>query len=137
MFHVLTTEVTPKYERMKMAEQSSSPCLAVTVWGQPSAWSGRRSRAQLLHPVRTPDEPSAVFIPSGGIHLLFPSLEGHFLAMGVYQSFVDSPTSAWCALPHEHSFLAMRLDKRALVGSSHTLATLYRWQGAFVAVEVG
>ncbi|XP_029685938.1 LOW QUALITY PROTEIN: adhesion G-protein coupled receptor V1 [Takifugu rubripes] len=61
--------------------------------------------------------------------------EGHFLAMGVYQSFVDSPTSAWCALPHQHSFLAMRLDKRAVVGSSHTLATLYRWQGAFVAVE--
>lgn len=75
--------------------------------------------------------------PSGGINLLFPSPEGHFLALGVYQSFVDRPTSAWCALPHQRSVLAMRLDKRAAVGSSQALATLYRWQGAFVAVEVG
>lgn len=80
---------------------------------------------------------SVLLTPSGGTHLLLSSLEGHFLAMGVYQSFVDSPTSAWCALPHERSSLAMRLDQRAPVGSSHTLATLYRWQGAFVAVEVG
>lgn len=80
---------------------------------------------------------AVLLLPSGGIHSLFPSLEGPFLAMGVYQSFVDSPTSAWCTLPHQHSFLAMRLDKRAFVGSSHTLATLYRWQGALVAVEVG
>lgn len=57
--------------------------------------------------------------------------------MGVYQSFEDSPTSAWCLLPEELPFLAVRLDKEPAVGSSHTLATLYRWQGVFVAVQVG
>lgn len=56
MFHALTTEVTPKYVQMKTAEQSSSPCLSVTVWARPSAWSGRRRRARLWHLVRTPDE---------------------------------------------------------------------------------
>lgn len=56
--------------------------------------------------------------------------------MGVYQSFEDSPTSAWCSLPEDHSFLAVRLDKRPIIGSSYTLATLYRWQGVFVPVEV-
>ncbi|XP_047184912.1 adhesion G-protein coupled receptor V1 [Scophthalmus maximus] len=60
---------------------------------------------------------------------------GHLPVMGVYQSFRDSPTSAWCFLPDELSFLAMRLDKRPVVGSSHTLATLYRWQGVFVQLE--
>lgn len=57
--------------------------------------------------------------------------------MGVYQSFEDSPTSAWCSLTEGPSFFAMRLDKKPVVGSSHTLATLYRWQGVFVAVQVG
>lgn len=57
--------------------------------------------------------------------------------MGVYQSFEDSPTSAWCSLAEEPPFLAVRLDKEPVVGSSHTLATLYRWQGVFVAVQVG
>ncbi|KAK1892564.1 Adhesion G-protein coupled receptor V1, partial [Dissostichus eleginoides] len=33
------------------------------------------------------------------------------------------------------SFLAMRLDRRPGVGSSYSLATLYRWQGVFVPVE--
>ncbi|XP_069555964.1 adhesion G-protein coupled receptor V1 [Brachyistius frenatus] len=61
--------------------------------------------------------------------------EGHFSVMGVYQSFEDNPTSAWCSLPEDPSFLAMRLDRRPTVGSSHTLATLYRWQGVFVPVE--
>lgn len=64
-------------------------------------------------------------------------LEGHVSVMGVYQRFEDNPTSGWCSLPKGHSFLAMRLDKRPIVGSPHTLATLYRWQGVFVAVEVG
>lgn len=57
--------------------------------------------------------------------------------MGVYQSFEDSPTSAWCSLGEEPPFLAVRLDKEPVVGSSHTLATLYRWQGVFVALQVG
>ncbi|XP_070689817.1 adhesion G-protein coupled receptor V1 [Pempheris klunzingeri] len=61
--------------------------------------------------------------------------EGHLAVMGVYQSFKDNPTSAWCSLPEGPSFLAMRLDRRATTGSSQTLATLYRWQGVFVAVE--
>ncbi|XP_075895105.1 adhesion G-protein coupled receptor V1 isoform X2 [Nelusetta ayraudi] len=61
--------------------------------------------------------------------------EGHLPVMGVYQSFEDSPTSAWCSLPEEPPFLAVRLDKEPAVGSSHTLATLYRWQGVFVAVQ--
>ncbi|XP_044053980.1 adhesion G-protein coupled receptor V1 isoform X2 [Siniperca chuatsi] len=61
--------------------------------------------------------------------------EGHLPVMGVYQSFEDNPTSAWCSLPEGPSFLAMRLDRRPVVGSSHTLATLYRWQGVFVPVE--
>ncbi|XP_044225055.1 adhesion G-protein coupled receptor V1 isoform X2 [Thunnus albacares] len=61
--------------------------------------------------------------------------EGHLPVMGVYQSFEDNPTSAWCSLPEGPAFLAMRLDKSPTVGSSHTLATLYRWQGVFVPVE--
>ncbi|XP_074526084.1 adhesion G-protein coupled receptor V1 [Halichoeres trimaculatus] len=64
------------------------------------------------------------------------SSEGLLPVMGVYQSFEDISTSAWCSIPEEGtSFLAMRLDKRPMVGSSHTLATLYRWQGVFVPVE--
>ncbi|XP_053180894.1 adhesion G-protein coupled receptor V1 [Scomber japonicus] len=61
--------------------------------------------------------------------------EGNLLVMGVYQSFEDNPTSAWCSLPEGPSFLAMRLDKSPTVGSSHTFATLYQWQGVFVSVE--
>ncbi|KAM7416521.1 hypothetical protein PAMA_018533 [Pampus argenteus] len=61
--------------------------------------------------------------------------EGHLPVMGVYQSFEENPTSAWCSLPEGPSFLAMRLDRSPTVGSSHTLATLYRWQGVFVPVE--
>ncbi|KAE8292326.1 hypothetical protein D5F01_LYC09693 [Larimichthys crocea] len=61
--------------------------------------------------------------------------EGPLPVMGVYQSFEDNPTSAWCSLPKGPSFLAMRLDKRPNVGFSHTLASLYRWQGIFVPVE--
>lgn len=56
--------------------------------------------------------------------------------MGVYQSFEDSPTSAWCSLPRGPSSLAMRLDRTPTDGFSHTLATLYQWQGVFVPVEV-
>ncbi|XP_051279685.1 adhesion G-protein coupled receptor V1 isoform X2 [Dicentrarchus labrax] len=61
--------------------------------------------------------------------------EGHLSVMGVYQSFEDNPTSAWCSIPEGPFFLAMRLDRRPSVGSSHTLATLYRWQGVYVPVE--
>uniref|UniRef100_H2M3Y4 Adhesion G-protein coupled receptor V1 n=1 Tax=Oryzias latipes TaxID=8090 RepID=H2M3Y4_ORYLA len=61
---------------------------------------------------------------------------GPFPVMGWYQSFEDNPTSAWCTLPEKHSFLALRLDKRPMIGSSYTLATLYRWQGVFVPIEV-
>lgn len=141
MFYVLESEVTLKYLQMKMAEQSSSQCLAVMVWGQLSVWNGKHTLTQLLHLVRTLHRfffqlSNTLSVPLGKI-VLFQSLEGHFLAMGVYQSFVDSPTSAWCSLPYEDSFLAMRLDKRPVVGSSHTFATLYRWQGVFVAVQVG
>uniref|UniRef100_A0A4W6G876 Adhesion G-protein coupled receptor V1 n=1 Tax=Lates calcarifer TaxID=8187 RepID=A0A4W6G876_LATCA len=60
---------------------------------------------------------------------------GETILMGVYQSFEDTPTSAWCSLPGELSFLVMRLDRRPSVGSAHTLATLYRWQGVFVPFE--
>lgn len=69
--------------------------------------------------------------------MLFFLLEGPLPVMGVYQSFEDNPTSAWCSLPKGPSFLAMRLDRRPNVGFSHTLASLYRWQGVFVPVEVG
>ncbi|KAM9360944.1 adhesion G-protein coupled receptor V1 [Symphorus nematophorus] len=61
--------------------------------------------------------------------------EGYLSVMGVYQSFEDYPTSGWCSLPEGLSFLAMRLDRRPVVGSSYTLATLYQWQGVFVPVE--
>ncbi|XP_040899032.1 adhesion G-protein coupled receptor V1 [Toxotes jaculatrix] len=60
---------------------------------------------------------------------------GHLSVMGVFQSFEDSSTSAWCSLPEELSFLVMRLDRKPIVGSPHTLATLYRWQGVFVPIE--
>uniref|UniRef100_UPI0037E7935A adhesion G-protein coupled receptor V1 n=1 Tax=Semicossyphus pulcher TaxID=241346 RepID=UPI0037E7935A len=61
--------------------------------------------------------------------------DGHLSVMGVYQSFEENPTSAWCSLPEGPPFLAMRLDRMPMVGSSHTLATLYQWQGVFVPVE--
>ncbi|XP_057687080.1 adhesion G-protein coupled receptor V1 isoform X4 [Corythoichthys intestinalis] len=63
------------------------------------------------------------------------AFEGNFPVMGVYQSFEDSPTSTWCSVPGMPSILAVRLDKSPAVGSSHTLATLYQWQGVFVSVE--
>nr|XP_057927104.1 adhesion G-protein coupled receptor V1 isoform X2 [Doryrhamphus excisus] len=61
--------------------------------------------------------------------------EGPLSMMGLYQSFEDSPTSAWCSLPGIPSMLAVRLDKSPAVGTSDTLATLYRWQGVFVPIE--
>ncbi|XP_068166577.1 adhesion G-protein coupled receptor V1 [Antennarius striatus] len=54
--------------------------------------------------------------------------EGYFPVMGVYQSFKDDPTSAWCSFPNGPSLLAVRLDKRSIL-------TLYRWQGVYVPVE--
>ncbi|XP_061528205.1 adhesion G-protein coupled receptor V1 isoform X2 [Phycodurus eques] len=63
------------------------------------------------------------------------ALEGPLLMMGLYQSFEDSPTSSWCSIPGMPSILAVRLDKSPAVGSSHTLATVYQWQGVFVPVE--
>ncbi|XP_059909463.1 adhesion G-protein coupled receptor V1 [Gadus macrocephalus] len=61
--------------------------------------------------------------------------EGDLPVMGVYQDFEEHPTSAWCSIPEEASSLAMRLDRTPSVGSTHTLATLYRWQGVFVPIE--
>ncbi|XP_026177361.1 adhesion G-protein coupled receptor V1 isoform X2 [Mastacembelus armatus] len=61
--------------------------------------------------------------------------KGPLPVMGVYQSFEDNPTSSWCSLPEDPPFLAVRLDRRPIIGSSHTLATVYRWQGVFVPVE--
>ncbi|XP_051923302.1 adhesion G-protein coupled receptor V1 [Hippocampus zosterae] len=61
--------------------------------------------------------------------------EGPLPTMGLYQSFEDSPTSTWCSVPGMPTALAVRLDKSPAVGSSHTLATLYQWQGVFVPVE--
>ncbi|KAM9857814.1 adhesion G-protein coupled receptor V1 [Aulostomus maculatus] len=61
--------------------------------------------------------------------------EGHLPVMGVYQSFEDSPTSAWCFLPEGPSVFAVKLDRIPTVGYSHTLATLYLWQGVFVPVQ--
>lgn len=52
MFYILESEVTLKYLQMKMAEQSSSQCLAVTVWDQLSVWNGRHTLTQLLLLVR-------------------------------------------------------------------------------------
>ncbi|XP_067377863.1 adhesion G-protein coupled receptor V1 isoform X2 [Channa argus] len=59
---------------------------------------------------------------------------GHLSVMGGYQIFVDKPTSAWCFLPEESSFFVMMLDSNPIIGSSQTLATLYKWQGVFVPV---
>ncbi|KAF7200055.1 adhesion G-protein coupled receptor V1 isoform X2 [Nothobranchius furzeri] len=61
--------------------------------------------------------------------------EGPFPVVGSYQSFEDKPTSAWCSLPKGPSFLAVRLDLKPAVGSSYTLATLYRWQGVFMPIK--
>ncbi|XP_017272706.1 adhesion G-protein coupled receptor V1 [Kryptolebias marmoratus] len=61
--------------------------------------------------------------------------EGLLPALGLYQNFEENPTSAWCSLPEDPSFLALRLDLKPTVGSSYTLATLYRWQGVFVPIE--
>ncbi|MED6250420.1 Adhesion G-protein coupled receptor V1 [Ataeniobius toweri] len=61
--------------------------------------------------------------------------EGPLPVIGWYQSFEDSPTSAWCSIPGDSSFLALRLDLKPAVGAIHTLATLYQWQGVFVPIE--
>ncbi|MEQ2255583.1 Adhesion G-protein coupled receptor V1, partial [Ilyodon furcidens] len=61
--------------------------------------------------------------------------EGPLPVIGWYQSFEDSPTSAWCSIQGDSSFLALRLDLKPAVGAIHTLATLYRWQGVFVPIE--
>uniref|UniRef100_A0AAV2MS74 Staphylococcus aureus surface protein A n=1 Tax=Knipowitschia caucasica TaxID=637954 RepID=A0AAV2MS74_KNICA len=59
---------------------------------------------------------------------------GPFQIFGVYQSFEDHSTAAWCSVPHDQSPLIMRLDMNPAIGSSHTLATLYQWQGVFVPI---
>lgn len=76
---------------------------------------------------------SVVFFNSRAFFLA----EGQLPVLGVYQSFENNPTSAWCSLPEGPPFLAVKLDRTPHVGSSHTSATLYRWQGVFVPVEVG
>ncbi|KAG7490788.1 G-protein coupled receptor 98 [Solea senegalensis] len=60
---------------------------------------------------------------------------GHLSVIGVHQIFEDSPTAAWCIVPEELSSLVLRLDRKPFVGSTHTVATLYRWQGVFVPLE--
>lgn len=126
---------------MKVAEQSSSQCLATMALSQLSVWNGRHSLTQQSPLVGLIIILGSLFIFPSNKHFnplnFFFLLEGHLSVMGVYQSFEDNPTSAWCSLPEGPSFLAVRLDKRPTVGSSHTLATLYRWQGVLVAVEVG
>uniref|UniRef100_A0A3B5LIK0 Adhesion G-protein coupled receptor V1 n=1 Tax=Xiphophorus couchianus TaxID=32473 RepID=A0A3B5LIK0_9TELE len=60
---------------------------------------------------------------------------GPLPVIGLYQSFENNPTSAWCSIPGESSYLALRLDLKPAVGAVHSLATLYRWQGVFVPIE--
>ncbi|KAK7934133.1 hypothetical protein WMY93_005029 [Mugilogobius chulae] len=62
------------------------------------------------------------------------TLGGPFPIIGVYQSFEDSSTAAWCLVSNNLSPLIMRLDKGPAIGSSHTLATLYQWQGVFLPI---
>uniref|UniRef100_A0A3B5LER5 Adhesion G-protein coupled receptor V1 n=1 Tax=Xiphophorus couchianus TaxID=32473 RepID=A0A3B5LER5_9TELE len=61
---------------------------------------------------------------------------GPLPVIGLYQSFENNPTSAWCSIPGESSYLALRLDLKPAVGAVHSLATLYRWQGVFVPIEI-
>lgn len=117
-------------------------------------WNGRCNPTQLLplvrpknvlgHPncLNTHECPllsSVIYCAMSTITFLnlYFFLEGHLPVMGVYQNFEDNPTSSWCSLPEGPSSLAMRLDKRPVAGSSLTVATLYRWQGVLVPVEVG
>ncbi|XP_014844179.1 PREDICTED: G-protein coupled receptor 98 isoform X1 [Poecilia mexicana] len=60
---------------------------------------------------------------------------GPLPVVGLYQSFENNPTSAWCSIPAESSSLALRLDLKPAAGAIRTLATLYRWQGVFVPIE--
>uniref|UniRef100_A0A3Q3J0J5 Adhesion G-protein coupled receptor V1 n=1 Tax=Monopterus albus TaxID=43700 RepID=A0A3Q3J0J5_MONAL len=61
--------------------------------------------------------------------------KGPVAVMGVYQSFEDNPTSAWCSLLEGPSFMAVKLDRRPTLGSFHTWATLYQWRGVFVPIQ--
>uniref|UniRef100_A0A8C9WGZ3 Adhesion G-protein coupled receptor V1 n=1 Tax=Scleropages formosus TaxID=113540 RepID=A0A8C9WGZ3_SCLFO len=62
-------------------------------------------------------------------------LTGDIPVLAVYQSFTEKPTSSWCALPYENVPLVLRLGKASAGTPSHTLATLYRWQGVFVPLQ--
>ncbi|XP_076021271.1 adhesion G-protein coupled receptor V1 [Genypterus blacodes] len=61
--------------------------------------------------------------------------EGLLPVMAMFQAFEDNPTFSWCSIPDGLSLLAVRLDRRPAVGSSHTLATLFQWQGVFVPIK--
>lgn len=62
--------------------------------------------------------------------------EGTLPVMAVYQIFPETPTSGWCSLAGGASPLAMRLDRPSTGGSNQTHATLYRWQGVLVPIQV-
>ncbi|CDR18310.1 unnamed protein product, partial [Oncorhynchus mykiss] len=64
------------------------------------------------------------------------AVEGTLPVMAVYQIFPETPTSGWCSLAGGASPLAMRLDRPSNGGSTQTHATLYRWQGVLVPIQV-
>uniref|UniRef100_A0A3Q2PRU9 Adhesion G-protein coupled receptor V1 n=1 Tax=Fundulus heteroclitus TaxID=8078 RepID=A0A3Q2PRU9_FUNHE len=93
------------------------------------------SRAVFLTVSRSNGLESAVSVEWEMLSDTATASEGPLPVIGLYQSFEDNPTSAWCSVPAEASLLAMRLDLKPAVGAVHTLATLYRWQGVFVPIE--
>uniref|UniRef100_A0A8K9V586 Adhesion G-protein coupled receptor V1 n=1 Tax=Oncorhynchus mykiss TaxID=8022 RepID=A0A8K9V586_ONCMY len=64
------------------------------------------------------------------------AVEGTLPVMAVYQIFPETPTSGWCSLAGGASPLAMRLDRPSNGGSTQTHATLYRWQGVLVPIQL-
>ncbi|XP_062310079.1 adhesion G-protein coupled receptor V1 [Osmerus eperlanus] len=93
------------------------------------------SRAVFLTVSRSNGLETAVSVEWETVSEKAMGMGGNLPVMGVYQTFEETPTSAWCSLPDSASSLAMRLDRVPSVGSTQTLATLYRWQGVFVPVE--
>uniref|UniRef100_A0A673Z153 Adhesion G-protein coupled receptor V1 n=1 Tax=Salmo trutta TaxID=8032 RepID=A0A673Z153_SALTR len=64
------------------------------------------------------------------------AMEGTLPVMAVYQIFSETPTSGWCSLTDGASPLAMRLDMPSPGGSTQSHATLYRWQGVLVPIQL-
>ncbi|XP_037536594.1 adhesion G-protein coupled receptor V1 [Nematolebias whitei] len=93
------------------------------------------SRAVFLTVSRSNGLESAVSVEWEMLSDAAVASEGLLPVLGLYQSFTDNPTSAWCSLPEDPSFLAVRLDLKPMIGSSYTFATLYRWQGVFVPIK--